>query len=93
MTQPAPYSAGGVAPQEKTNVLSIVTLILGILGFAIVPVITGHISLNQIKNTGEGGKVMAIIGLVLGYLGVIGWIIAIIAWVAIIGAAATSGAY
>lgn len=70
MTQPAPYSSGPVAPGGggKTNVLSIVTLVTGILGMAIVPVICGHISLKQIRTTGEDGKVMAIIGLVLGYI-------------------------
>lgn len=84
MSQPAPYNTGAaVAPAEKTNVLAIVALITGILGMAIVPVICGHISLNQIKKTGEGGKVMAIIGLVLGYLGILGWIIAIIVWIAL----------
>lgn len=90
MSQPAPYNTGGaVAPAEKTNVLAIVALITGILGMALVPVICGHISLNQIKKTGEGGKIMAIIGLVLGYLGILAWIIVIIMWVAILGAAST----
>ncbi|MFC4139179.1 MULTISPECIES: DUF4190 domain-containing protein [unclassified Microbacterium] len=66
---PAP-SAGYVAapPAPKTNVLAIVTFVLGLLGFAIVPVILGHISLSQINKSGESGKVFAIIGLVLGYL-------------------------
>ena len=64
----------------KWNVLSIVTLVLGIIGFAIVPVITGFISLSQIKKTGEQGKVLAVIGLVLGFLGVLGWILFWIFW-------------
>ncbi len=32
-------------------------------------VITGHLSLSQIKSTGEGGQSLAITGLVSGYLG------------------------
>jgi hypothetical protein len=76
MTTPTPYSAP--APVAKTNVLSIVALVTGIVGLAIVPVILGHISLSQIKKTGEQGKIMAIIGLILGYLAILGYIIAII---------------
>jgi peptidyl-prolyl cis-trans isomerase B (cyclophilin B) len=47
--------------------LSIVSLVTGIFGLAVIPVILGHISLSQIKKTGEQGRVMAVIGLVLGY--------------------------
>lgn len=66
---PAPYAGYAVAPPApKTNVLAVVTFVLGLLGFAIVPVILGHISLSQINRSGEGGRVFAIIGLVLGYL-------------------------
>jgi hypothetical protein len=83
-----PYSAPLAV---KTNVLSIITLVTGILGMAIVPVILGHISLSQIKKTGEQGRVMAIIGLVLGYLGLVTWIIVIIASIAVAGAAVSNG--
>jgi hypothetical protein len=76
MTTPTPYSAP--APVAKTNVLSIISLVTGIIGLAIVPVILGHISLSQIKKTGEQGRVMAIIGLILGYLAILGYIILII---------------
>jgi hypothetical protein len=60
---------------QRTNVLSIVTLVMSVLGFAVVPVITGHISLAQIRRTGEQGRVMAIIGLVIGYLSLAGYLI------------------
>jgi hypothetical protein len=66
--------SGNVTPMDaytenpRTNVLSIVSLATSILGFAIVPIILGHISLRQIKRTREQGRVMAIIGLVIGYL-------------------------
>lgn len=89
---PTPYAApapGAVAPSAKWNVLSIVSLAASVLGFSIVGVVTGHISLNQIKKTGEQGNVLAIIGLVLGYLGCLGWIIF---WVVWIGVLITAGA-
>jgi hypothetical protein len=64
-----------VPENPRTNVLSIVTLVMSVLGFAIVPVITGHISLAQIKRTGEQGRVMAVIGLVIGYLSLAGYLV------------------
>src|SRR5690349_20850607 len=79
-TPPAAPAAG-----PKTNTLAIVTLVLGILSFNIIAVILGHISLGQIKKTGESGKPLAIIGLVLGYIGIVVWVIIII--VSIIAAA------
>lgn len=87
----APYNPYAAAPAAKWNVLSIVTLVLGVLGFAIVPVITGHISLSQIKKTGEQGKVLAIIGLVLGYIGIAFWLIFGIIFIIAIAASVSSG--
>jgi hypothetical protein len=69
----APYAYPPVRP---TNVLGIITLVLGILGFALVPVITGHIALAQIKRTGDEGRGITIAGLVLGYVGLAGYVLA-----------------
>ncbi|SMQ58806.1 DUF4190 domain-containing protein [Agreia sp. VKM Ac-1783] len=63
-------------PVRPTNVLGIVTLVLGVLGFAIVPVITGHIALAQIKRTGDDGRGITIAGLVLGYIALAGYVFA-----------------
>jgi hypothetical protein len=71
----------------KTNVLAILSLIFGIFGFNIIAVIMGHVALSQIKKTGGGGRTLAIIGLVLGYLE----IVAILIWIIIIIAAAATG--
>jgi hypothetical protein len=73
-TVPAPQHT--YPPVRPTNVLGIVTLVLGVLGFAIVPVITGHIALSQIKRTGDDGRGITIAGLVLGYVGLAGYLIA-----------------
>jgi hypothetical protein len=62
----------------RTNVLSVVSLITGIIGLAIIPVILGHISLSQIKKSGEQGRVLAIIGLVLGYIGIAGYVLVLL---------------
>ena len=66
----------GYPPVRPTNVLGIITLVLGVLGFAIVPVITGHIALAQIKRTGDDGRGITIAGLVLGYIGLAGYLLA-----------------
>ncbi|CAD5991436.1 DUF4190 domain-containing protein [Agreia sp. COWG] len=64
------------APTARpTNVLGVITLVLGVLGFAIVPVITGHIALNQIKRTGDEGRGITLAGLVLGYVGLAGYVL------------------
>jgi hypothetical protein len=99
--QPVQAQQPNYPAARPTNVLSIITLILGVLGFAIAPVITGHLSLSQIKRSGEDGKVMAIVGLVLGYLGVAAYAVAFIVLVVFIGfgflaallSAASSGYY
>ena len=67
------------APQQKTNTLAIVSLVLAFV-VSLGAVICGHIALSQIKKTGEQGRGLAIAGLVLGYIGLVAgliWIIAV----------------
>ncbi|MBH0129869.1 DUF4190 domain-containing protein [Salinibacterium sp. NK8237] len=85
MSEPTPYAASPAgAPVAKWNVLSIISLVTSVFGLSLVGIILGHISLSQIKKTGEQGNVLAIIGLILGYIGfvigslfVVGFIIAL----------------
>ena len=68
MTVPPPY--GGYPPPygpRPTNTLAIVSLVCA---FVIAPlgIVFGHISLSQIKRSGEDGRGLAIAGLVLGYV-------------------------
>ena len=65
------------APSITTNVLAIVSLVTGIAGLTFVPflgsiaaVVTGHISLHQLKAKPEQGRGMALAGLITGYVGV-----------------------
>jgi hypothetical protein len=101
--QPYGYGPGyGYAP--KQNTLAIVSLVSGIAAFVVLPliasivaVITGHMSLKQLKTSGEGGRGMALTGTILGWIGIglaaIG-IVLIILWVIfIVGVASTSGSY
>ena len=78
-----PYGAGygyAYAPAPPTNQLAVISLVLGIVGLVVVPVIasipaiiTGHMARRQIRERGEGGDGMAVAGLVTGYLGAVGW--------------------
>ncbi len=86
MTDPTPYAAPPAAPAAKWNVLAIVSLVTSFIALSLVGIITGHIALSQIKKTGEQGNVLAIIGLVLGYL----WLLATVIIVVITVVAAAS---
>jgi hypothetical protein len=88
---PTPYTAPAGAPAAKWNVLSIVSLVTGLLAIGLAAIITGHISLSQIKKTGEQGRVLAIIGLVLGYLELVFGVIFVIIWIALFATAASVG--
>ena len=72
-----------VVSAAPTNGLAVGAMICGILeiflGFTAVPaVILGHAARAQIKRTGERGDGMAVAGLVLGYLGILGWLFLIL---------------
>ncbi|SDE26224.1 peptidyl-prolyl cis-trans isomerase B (cyclophilin B) [Mycolicibacterium neoaurum] len=82
---PAQY---GYPPERRpTNSLAVAALICGIL-VAPLGIVFGHISLYQIKRSGDEGRGMAIAGLVLGYLltafGVLVLIVAIVATRAVV---------
>lgn len=80
---PAPgygaYPAAGqaYAPAAPTNTLAVVSMIAGIAGIVILPIIasiaaiiTGHMALSKLKTSGEQGRGMAMAGLIMGYVGV-----------------------
>ena len=83
---------------QKTNQLAVVSLVCGVLGWFMAPVIasivaivTGHMARKQIKLSGgrEDGDGLAIGGLVLGYaslvLGLIGIVFVVLFFVGILG--------
>lgn len=79
MTEPPPYGgppppyghaaqyAYGYPPPKRTNPLAIAALVCAFV-FAPLGVLFGHLSLSQIKRSGEEGRGLAIAGLVIGYL-------------------------
>jgi hypothetical protein len=80
-----PQEPGSYAPVRPTNSLAIVSLVTGIASYAVIPlvgaivaVVTGHMARGQIKTTGEGGSGMALAGLILGYLHLVLFAIAVV---------------
>ncbi|HUQ62426.1 MAG TPA: DUF4190 domain-containing protein [Acidimicrobiales bacterium] len=85
--QAPPYQPYQAQPSRKMNGLAIAALVCGILwGFgvlAIVAVVFGIIALKQIKTRGETGNGLAIAGIILGGIGILGAIVSIITLVAV----------
>lgn len=71
--QPEQYPYPPAPLQRPTDGLAIASLVTGVLGLALIPLILGLISLNKIKKTGAQGRGMAIAGVVLGALGTVGY--------------------
>lgn len=72
------YGGGyGYPTAPKTNTLAIVSLVAAISAWVILPVIgsivaviTGHMSLKQLKTSNEGGRGLALAGTIVGWVGV-----------------------
>ena len=77
-------------PQDRTNTLAIVSFVSSFV-IAIVGIVTGHMALRQIRRTGEGGRGLAIAGLVISYafVGVIALVAGYVAVVASLGSVAS----
>ena len=91
---------GGYPAPAKTNTLAIVSLISSLVGIFIVPfigsivgVITGHMSLSQIKRNGEQGRGLGLAGTIIGWVGIALGIILLIIIIALIGYAAANPSY
>jgi peptidyl-prolyl cis-trans isomerase B (cyclophilin B) len=79
---PPPYGpAGGFHgyPQPRpTNGMAIASLVCAFL-FAPLGIVFGHVSMSQIKRTGEQGRGLAIAGLIIGYVLTIVTILVVVA--------------
>jgi len=86
---PAPQVVYVQQPSRKTSGMSVASLVLGILwlgGFgALLATIFGAVGLKQTKDGQRGGRGLAIAGLILGIVGILG---SVVMFVAIAGTAA-----
>lgn len=86
---PKPAKAEKAAPRAKydftnLNTLAIVSIASAVTGFgAAAAVITGHVSLAQIKKSGQAGRGFAIAGIAAGYTVIGLWILSSIGMVAL----------
>jgi uncharacterized protein DUF4190 len=88
--QPTPYGAPGYAYAPRTNTLAIVSLVLSFF-VSIGGIICGHIALSQIKRTGEGGRGLALAGVIIGYVFTGFWVLYVIILIIVIVFSASQG--
>lgn len=83
------------APASRTSPLAIVSLVFGILTWcllpfvgAIVAIVCGHLARSEMRHaapdTGLGGAGMALAGLVLGYVHLLAWLVALLVLVGVL---------
>lgn len=74
-----PYGAGRYPypPPAQTNSMAIASLVCSFLFFPL-GIVFGHVSLSQIKRSGEGGRGLAIAGLVISYVITVMTIVAVV---------------
>jgi hypothetical protein len=80
---------------RETNRLAVLSLVSALVSWVVLPgvaaviaVILGHLARRQIRETGEQGGGLALVGLLLGYINlltsVIGVVIGVLFWTAIV---------
>ena len=74
---PYPYLPYPPHPPQRTNAYAVASLICAFL-FAPLGVLFGHLSLSQIKRSGEQGRGLAIAGLVIGYVITVGTVLVLV---------------
>ncbi|WP_197373484.1 peptidylprolyl isomerase [Mycolicibacterium baixiangningiae] len=62
-----PGYPGAYPPPRSTNAWAVAALVCAFL-FAPLGIVFGHLSLSQIKRTGEDGRGLALAGLIIGYV-------------------------
>ncbi|MFA1546362.1 DUF4190 domain-containing protein [Actinomadura chokoriensis] len=81
------YYGASMPIAPPTNGMATASLVCGLIGFfacgvtSVLAIIFGHVSLSQIKRTGEGGHGMAVTGLILGYLISAGWLLILLFYI------------
>lgn len=96
--QPQPWSQGGYPPPQPvapTSGLAVASLVCGIVGFfafgltSIPGVILGHMATRETRTGQRNGHGLAITGLILNWLQVVGWLLF---WI-LIGGLGVAGAF
>lgn len=69
---------GYESPRARNSVLSILTIVLAVPlffvpGAGLVVIALGHLAIHQLRSSHHGGRGLALGGLTLAYLSVVGW--------------------
>jgi peptidyl-prolyl cis-trans isomerase B (cyclophilin B) len=91
--QPAPYAgapAYAYAPGPRTNTMAIIGFVLAFV-VSVAGIVVSHIALSQIKRTGEGGRGLALAGLILGYVFTGFWVLYVVIIIIVIVVSAGQG--
>jgi hypothetical protein len=98
MTTPMPPSAGGQPARQPDNTMGTLALVMGILQFvclgpiaSVLAIVFGKIGMNKAERGEATNGDMAKWGFWLGIIGLILGVIAFIVWIIIIAVAASSG--
>lgn len=75
---PATFLPPPPSPPRQTSVLAVTSLALGLIGFSLPAVVTGHVARSQIRQRNMDGDWAAVLGLVIGYLGTAFWTLLIL---------------
>lgn len=81
--QPAPQRPAQPTNLAQTNAFALVAIILAFIQ-PIAAIVFGHMSLSQIKRTGDAGRGLALTGLIIGYVYVAFLVLFIIFYVSMI---------
>jgi uncharacterized protein DUF4190/uncharacterized protein DUF1707 len=85
---PVPYRPGNPPALRRTNSMAVASMVCGFAQFpfwflaGIPAIVFGHVARRQIRETGEAGSGMALAGLIMGYVGVLGPVLALLALIA-----------
>lgn len=80
----APKAAKSKFDFTSLNTLAVVSAATAVTGFgAAAAVITGHVSLAQIKKSGQSGRGLAIAGIAAGYTVIALWILSTLGFIAL----------
>jgi hypothetical protein len=77
--EPPIISAPPPALQRKTNIFATLSMVFAFV-FAPIGAVCGHLSLSQIRRTGERGRERALIGLTLSYAFIVIAVAALVIW-------------
>ena len=67
------------ATSPRVSMLALASLVCGIVWVvgigSVCAVLLGHLALHRMRRTGQPGRALAVVGLVLGYVGIVGAIV------------------